>query len=71
MAEESLEHNIKPYIEGAEYPTKTRNLMAFAEDEGGAPAEVVDRLNQLPSQHEFSDPDEVVEMLETAEESNR
>lgn len=62
MANESKQ-DIKQYIEGAEYPTTRQNLTTFAEN-NGAPVEVVHRLNQLPSNADYSGPEEVVEELE-------
>ncbi len=69
MASES-EQNIQQYLEGVEYPAKTFDLVTTAES-NDAPADVVDRLNQLPNYAEFSNPDEVVEQLENIEKSGK
>ncbi|MDQ3965215.1 MAG: DUF2795 domain-containing protein [Actinomycetota bacterium] len=69
MTSES-EQDIKQYIEGVEYPVGTFDLITAVED-NGAPAEIVDRLNQLPNDAKFSSPDEVVEGLENIEKSGR
>ena len=69
MANDS-EQDIKRPIEGVEYPATTQDLMTFAEN-NGAPTEIVHRLNQLPSNADYSGPEEVAEELENIEESDR
>ena len=58
---------IKRYLEYSEYPSTTFDLVTAAEN-NGAPAEIIDRLNQLPNDAEFSGPNQVVEQLENIEE---
>jgi hypothetical protein len=67
MASESKQ-NIKQYLEGVEYPAETFDLVTTVES-NGAPAEVIDRLDQLPNNAEFSNPEEVIEQLENIEKS--
>jgi Protein of unknown function (DUF2795) len=62
--------DIKRYLEYPEYPATTFDLVTAAEN-NGAPAEIVDRLNQLPNDAEFSDPNQVVEQLENIEGSGK
>jgi hypothetical protein len=69
MASESKQ-DIKRCLECSEYPATTFDLVTAAEN-NGAPAEIVDRLNQLPNDAEFSDPNQVVEQLENIEESGK
>jgi hypothetical protein len=64
------EQDIKRYLEYPEYPATTFDLVTAAEN-NGAPAEIVDRLNELPNDAEFSDPNQVVEQLENMEESGK
>ena len=69
MANESKQ-DIKRYLEYSEYPATTFDLVTAAEN-NGAPAEIVDRLNQLPNDAEFSGPNQVIEQLENIEESGK
>ena len=69
MANESKQ-DIKRCLGYSEYPATTFDLVTAAEN-NGAPAEIVDRLNQLPNDAEFSDPNQVVEQLENIEESGK
>ena len=57
------------YIEGADYPARAQDLIAAAQN-SDAPEGVVERLEQLPTNAQFSDPDEVVEELENPEEGS-
>ena len=61
---------IKRYLEYSGYPSTTFDLVTAAEN-NGAPAEIIDRLNQLPNDAEFSGPNQVVEQLENIEESGK
>ncbi len=70
MASES-EQDMRQYLEGVDYPVRAANLVAAAKDGSNIPAEVVHRLGQLPSDAEFSGPDEVVEQLENIESSGK
>ena len=70
MANESKQDISKRYLEYAEYPATTFDLVTTAEN-NGALVEVTDRLNQLPNAAEFSGPDEIVEQLENIEEPGR
>lgn len=67
MANETKQ-DIKQYLEYPEYPATTFDLVTAVEN-SGAPAEITDRLNQLPNDAEFSDPNQVVQQLENIEES--
>ena len=60
--------DIKRHLEYPEYPATTFDLVTAVEN-NGAPAEIVDRLNELPNDAEFSGPNQVVEELENMEES--
>ena len=61
---------IKRYLEYSEYPSTTFDLVTAAES-NGAPAEIIDPLNQLPNDAEFSGPNQVVEQLENIRESGK
>ena len=69
MASESKQ-NIGQYLEGINYPAKTFDLVTTAES-NGAPAEAIDRLDQLPNNAEFSSSDEVVKQLENIEKAGK
>ena len=69
MANESKQ-GIKRYLEYSEYPATTFDLVTAAEN-NGASTEIIDRLNQLPNDAEFSGPNQGVEQLENIEESGR
>ena len=62
--------NIGQYLEGVDYPAKTFDLVTTAES-NDAPAEAVDRLDQLPNYAEFSSSEEVVKQLENIEKSGK
>jgi hypothetical protein len=70
VANESKQDISKRYLEYAEYPATTFDLVTTAEN-NGALVEVTDCLNQLPNAAEFSGPDEIVEQLENIEEPGR
>lgn len=70
MANESKQDISKRYLEYAEYPATTFDLVTTAEN-NGAPVEVNDRLNQLPKAAEFSGPDQIVEQLENIEDPGK
>ena len=69
MANESKQ-DIERYLEYPEYPATTFDLVTAVEN-NGAPAEIVDRLNELPNDAEFSGPNQVVEQLENMEKSGK
>ena len=69
MANEPIQ-GIKQYLEYSEYPATTFDLITAA-DNNGALVEIVDRLNQLPNDAEFSEPNQVVEQLKNIEESGK
>ncbi len=50
------------------FPTSVQELISEAEG-NGAPAPLVERLKNLPTDVEFSDPSEVAEALERQDES--
>ncbi len=58
--------DVRRYIEGADYPTRAQDLLAAARSDD-APEGVLERLGRLPTNAQFSDPDEVVEELENPE----
>jgi Protein of unknown function (DUF2795) len=58
--------DVGQYIEGADYPARAQDLLAAARS-SGAPEGVLERLEGLPTNAEFSDPDEVAERLENPE----
>ena len=58
--------DIRRYIEEADYPARAQDLLAAARN-SDAPEEVVERLGGLPTNDQFSDPDEVIEELENQE----
>ena len=60
--------DVRQYIEGANYPARAQDLLAAARS-SDAPEDVLERLGQLPTNAQFSDPDEVVEELENTEGS--
>ena len=64
------EQDIKQSLEYSEYPATTFDLVTAAEN-NGASAKTVNRLNQLPNDAEFSDPNQVIEQLENIEESGK
>ena len=66
---ESSIEDVRPYIEDADYPARAQDLLAAAQS-SDAPEEIVERLGQLPTNDQFSDPDEVLEELEKAEGSD-
>jgi hypothetical protein len=55
--------DVRQYIEGADYPARAQDLLAAARS-SGAPEDVLEHLERLPTNAEFSDPDEVAEELE-------
>ncbi len=63
-------HNIGQYLEDVNYPAETFDLVTIAES-NGAPAEVIERLGQLPNNAEFSSSEEVVKQLENIEQSGK
>lgn len=63
---ESDTEDVRRYIEGADYPARAQDLLAAARS-GDAPEEVLETLSQLPTNAQFSDPNEVVEELENPE----
>jgi hypothetical protein len=58
--------NVRQYIEGADYPARAQDLLTAARN-SDAPDGVLERLGQLPTNAQFSGPDEVAEELENAE----
>jgi len=58
--------DIRQYIEEVDYPARAQDLLAAARN-SDAPEEVVERLGGLPTNDQFSDPDEVTEELENQE----
>ncbi len=62
----SSSQDIRQYIEGADYPARAQDLLAAARN-SDAPEEVVERLGGLPTNDQFSDPEEVIEELENQE----
>ena len=60
--------DVRQYVEGANYPARAQDLLAAARS-SDAPEGVLERLGQLPTNAQFSDPDEVVEELENTEGS--
>lgn len=58
--------DVRQYIEGADYPARAQDLLAAARN-SDAPDSVLERLGQLPTNAQFSDPDEVAQELENAE----
>ena len=61
--------DVRQYIEGVDYPARAQDLLAAARS-GGAPEDVLEHLEGLPTNAEFSDPEEVVERLENPEETD-
>jgi hypothetical protein len=61
MASET--EDVRRYIEGVDYPTRAQDLLAAARS-SDAPEGVLERLEQLPTNAQFSDPDEVAEELQ-------
>ncbi len=61
MAPESAEE-LRRYIEGVEYPARTEEVVAGAE-ERGAPQEVIEQLRSLGPQRHFPGPEAVVAAL--------
>src|SRR3712207_5784253 len=61
MASET--EDVRRYIQGVDYPTRAQDLLAAARS-NDAPEGVLERLEQLPTNAQFSDPDEVAEELE-------
>ena len=64
MASET--EDLRQYIEGADYPARAQDLLATARS-SDAPDGVLEQLEQLPTNAQFSDPEEVAEELENAE----
>ena len=58
--------DLRQYIEGADYPARAQDLLAAARS-SDAPDGVLEHLEQLPINAQFSDPEEVVEELQNAE----
>ena len=58
--------DVSQYIEGPDYPARAQDLLAAARS-SGAPEGVLEHLERLPTNAEFSDPDEVAEELENPE----
>jgi len=59
---------VRRYLGDANYPADLRELISEAEG-NGAPASLVERLKNLPTDVEFSDLSEVAEALERQDES--
>jgi hypothetical protein len=59
-------NDVRRYIEDADYPTRAQDLLAAARN-SDAPEGILERLGQLPTNAQFSNPDEVVEELENPE----
>jgi hypothetical protein len=59
---------VRRYLGDANYPADLQELISEAEG-NGAPAPFVERLKNLPTDVEFSDPSEVAEALERQDES--
>ena len=64
MASEN--EDVRQYIEGADYPARAQDLLAAARS-SDAPDGVLEHLEQLPTNAQFSDPEEVAEELENAQ----
>lgn len=64
MASDTQE--VRRYIEEANYPARAQDLLAAARS-SDAPEDVLKRLEQLPTNAQFSDPDEVAKELENSE----
>ena len=69
------EEEVKPdkptgrrYLGDANYPADLRELISEAEG-NGAPAPLIERLKNLPTDVELSDPSEVAEALERQDEA--
>jgi hypothetical protein len=58
--------DVRQYIEGADYPARAQDLLAAAR-RSDAPDDVLEHLEQLPTNAQFSDPEEVAEELENAQ----
>ncbi len=61
--------DIRQYIEEADYPARAQDLLAAARN-SDAPEDAVESLGGLPTNDQFSDPDEVIEELENQEGSS-
>jgi uncharacterized protein DUF2795 len=59
---------VRRYLGDTNYPADLQELISEAEG-NGAPAPLVERLKNLPTDVEFSDPSEVAEALERQDES--
>ena len=66
MASET--EDVSQYIQGVDYPTRAQDLLAAARS-SDAPEGVLERLEQLPTNAQFSDPDEVANELENLQET--
>jgi hypothetical protein len=60
--------DVRQYIEAVDYPARAQDLLAAARS-SDAPDGVLEHLQQLPTNAQFSDPEEVAEELENVQGS--
>ena len=64
------DEDVRKYLEGVDFPVSTFELVTSVKEQD-APEDVLDRLNQLPSDADLSDPDSVIEQLDRIEEAGK
>jgi hypothetical protein len=72
IVEEAMEPDkpiVRRYLEDADYPARQQELLSTAES-NGAPTALIERLQNLPKDAEFSSLHEVVEALESQDQSH-
>jgi hypothetical protein len=64
------DEDVRKYLEGVDFPVSTFELVTSVR-EREAPEDVLDRLNQLPSDAGLSDLDTVIEQLDRIEQAGK
>ena len=64
------DEDVRKYLEGVDFPVSTFELITSVKEQD-APEDVLDRLNQLPSDAKLSGPDEIIEQLDRIEEAGK
>ncbi len=64
------DEDVRKYLEGVDFPVSTFKLVTSVKEQD-APEDVLDRLNQLPSDAELPDPDTVIEQLDRIEQAGK
>ncbi len=64
------DEDVRKYLERIDFPVSTFDLVTSVKEQD-ALEDMLDRLNQLPSDAKLSSPDEIIEQLDRIEEAGK